>query len=147
MVIVFVAIQFVEVICMYNKTKWQDRIVQNPSTFTTRDNGDGTVTLIPAPGTVTSQGTPVKAEYMNNMEQGICDAHEEIESIKENYLPTTHASASFAYNSSTGRITYNKTDVKVLNSINAENSTKVNDMQIRGGAGLTGASGYMTFSW
>ena len=141
------AMQFVEAKYMYNKTTWQDRIVQNPSTFTSRNNSDGTITLTPAPGTVTVQGTPVKAEYMNNIEQGIYDAHEEIKSFKDNYLPTTHPSASLGYSSSTGRITHNNNDVKVLNSVNAENATKVNNMQVRGGSGLTGASGYITYSW
>lgn len=66
------------------------------------------------------------------------------------YLPNNHASASFGYNASTGRITHNGNDVKVANSVNAEiagNATKVNNLQIRGGAGLSGASGYITFSW
>ena len=63
------------------------------------------------------------------------------------YLPSDHASASFGYNSSTGRITHNSNDVKVLNSVNADNATKINNLQVRGGSGLTGASGYITFSW
>lgn len=140
---------------MYTKTNWSDRVVQNPSTYTTRNNSDGTLTLIPAPGTVQNSGTPIKAEYLNNMEKGIEDAHQEIAEIKEDYslkhdhpyLPTTHPSASFGYNSQTGRITHNGNDVKVLNSANADNATKVNNMQVRGGSGLTGAAGYITFSW
>lgn len=63
------------------------------------------------------------------------------------YLSTTHPSSSFGYNTGTGRITHNGNDVKVLNSVNAENATKVNNMQVRGGSGLTGASGYITYSW
>lgn len=140
---------------MYTKTNWQDRVVENPSTYTLRENDDGTITLIPAPGTIQSSGTPIKAEYLNNMEKGIEDAHQEIEGIKEDYslkhdhpyLPTNHPSASFGYNGSTGCITHNGNDVKVLNSANADNATKVNNMTVRGGSGLTGAAGYITYSW
>lgn len=132
---------------MYTKTNWSDRVVQNPSTYTMRNNSDGTITLIPAPGTVQSSGTPIKAEYLNNIEKGIEDAHQFLDEIKEDFLPSNHPSASFGYNSETGRITHNGNDVKVLNSANADNATKVNNMQVRGGAGLTGAAGYITFSW
>ena len=68
-------------------------------------------------------------------------------SHQHDYLPSTHPASSFGYNASTGRITHNNNDVKVLNSVNADNATKVNNMQVRGGSGLTGASGYITFSW
>jgi len=57
----------------YIKKNWQDRIVQNPLTYTQKNNGDGTITLTPAPGTVTQPGTPVNATAMNNIEQGIID--------------------------------------------------------------------------
>src|SRR5690606_20262304 len=40
-----------------------------------QDNGDGTFTLIPAPGTVYNEGTKVVAARMNQIEQGIYDAH------------------------------------------------------------------------
>lgn len=66
------------------------------------------------------------------------------------YLPTTHPSAPFGYNSGTGRITHNGNDVKVLNSVNADSAasaTKWNGMQMRAGAGLSGAAGYITFTW
>lgn len=68
-------------------------------------------------------------------------------SHQHDYLPSTHPASSFGYNASTGRITHNNNDVKVLNSVNADNATKVNNMLVRGGSGLTGTSGYITFSW
>lgn len=68
-------------------------------------------------------------------------------SHQHDYLPSTHPASSFGYNASTGRITHNNNDVKVLNSVNADNATKVNNMLVRGGSGLTGISGYITFSW
>jgi hypothetical protein len=58
----------------YNKTIWQDRVVEKPRTYTMTDNGDGTVTLTPAPGNVVQAGTPVNATNMNKIEQGIADA-------------------------------------------------------------------------
>ncbi len=52
----------------YNPTTWQDRVVQNPNTYTETTNADGTITLTPAPGTVTQQGTPLSAANLNNLE-------------------------------------------------------------------------------
>lgn len=52
----------------YSKTNWVDRSVQFPSKFTMVDNGDGTVTLTPAPGTITNPGTPITADVLNNLE-------------------------------------------------------------------------------
>jgi hypothetical protein len=58
----------------YPVTEWKDRTVENPRTYTMLDNGDGTYTLIPAPGTVYEEGTPVSAALMNKIEQGIAAA-------------------------------------------------------------------------
>ena len=35
---------------------WKDRAVEKPRTFTIQNNPDGTVTLIPAPGTIVEPG-------------------------------------------------------------------------------------------
>lgn len=58
----------------YTKTEWKDQNVENPRTYTVRDNGDSTVTLMDAFGTVTELGTPVNAENMNKIEDGIANA-------------------------------------------------------------------------
>lgn len=58
----------------YTKTEWKDQNVENPRTYTVRDNGDSTVTLMDAFGTVTELGTPVNAENMNKIENGIANA-------------------------------------------------------------------------
>lgn len=55
----------------YQKTVWKDQDVENPRTYVERDNGDGTITLLDAFGTVTELGTPVNAEKMNHIEDGI----------------------------------------------------------------------------
>lgn len=44
---------------------WEDRIVERPRTFSKIDNPDGTITLIPSPGQVIHEGTPVNAENLN----------------------------------------------------------------------------------
>jgi hypothetical protein len=54
----------------YTKTNWVDRSVQYPNRFTR--TSDGTYdTMVPAPGTITSSGTPITASALNNMENGI----------------------------------------------------------------------------
>lgn len=52
----------------YEKTIWKDRAVEKPRTFNIVNNPDGTITLIPAPGTVVEEGTPVNAANMNKIE-------------------------------------------------------------------------------
>lgn len=61
---------------VYDPTIWKDRIVENPKTYTIQDNVDGTITLVPAPGVVTEEGTPVSAANLNKLEQGL-KTHEE----------------------------------------------------------------------
>lgn len=55
----------------YTKTEWKDRTVENARTFTMAENDDGTVTLNEAPGEVYEEGTPLNAENMNHIEEGI----------------------------------------------------------------------------
>lgn len=49
--------------------RWLDRLVQFPKRFIMTDNGDGTITLDPSPGTVTQAGTPVNASNLNVIEK------------------------------------------------------------------------------
>lgn len=55
----------------YSKTTWKDRVVQYPNRFSSVDNGDGTVNLTPSVGSITEAGTPVNADNLNNIEDGI----------------------------------------------------------------------------
>ena len=55
----------------YTPTEWKDRVVEKPRTFNMQQNPDGTITLIPAPGTVVQEGTPVNAANLNKIEQGL----------------------------------------------------------------------------
>lgn len=59
----------------YQKTDWQNHIVERPDTYNVTQNSDGTVTQKAAFGTVIQEGTPLSAENLNHMEEGIEDAH------------------------------------------------------------------------
>lgn len=63
---------------MYNKTNWVNHVVENPNTYSLTPNPDGTYKIEPEPGTVIQQGTNIDAEHLNNMENGIEEAHEEL---------------------------------------------------------------------
>lgn len=71
------------------------------------------------------------------------------------YLPTTSPCARLSWQDIAGvgsRIVVdnggNNAAVSYAdNAALAVNATKVNNMQVRGGAGLTGAAGYITYSW
>ena len=54
----------------YDPVNWKNRVVERPRTYHIQNNPDGTVTLIPAPGQVYEEGTPVNAANLNKMEQG-----------------------------------------------------------------------------
>lgn len=44
---------------------WKDRKVERPNTYNIQNNIDGTITLIPVPGTIYETGTPLNAENLN----------------------------------------------------------------------------------
>jgi hypothetical protein len=53
----------------YTKQTWKDRVVEKPMTFNMQTNADGTITLIPAEGQIVESGTPINANYLNNLEK------------------------------------------------------------------------------
>ena len=55
----------------YLPNTWVDQNVQRPKTYNFTQNDDGSTTLIDAFGDVTELGTPVNADYMNHIENGI----------------------------------------------------------------------------
>lgn len=59
---------------MYLITVWKDHAVVPANTYTVKENGDGTITLVPA-GKVVQQGTNMSAVNFNNMETGIFAAN------------------------------------------------------------------------
>lgn len=59
----------------YVKNTWVDQSVERPKTYEITNNSDGSVTLIDSFGLVSELGTPVNADNMNHIEEGIaaCD--------------------------------------------------------------------------
>lgn len=57
----------------YDPTIWKDRITEKPNTFKMQENVDGTVTLVPVPGQIMQQGTPVNAKNLNKIENRLVD--------------------------------------------------------------------------
>ena len=41
----------------YNRTKWQDHVVERPNTYTEVENDDGSITHEASPGEIIQQGT------------------------------------------------------------------------------------------
>lgn len=57
----------------YRKTNWTDRSVERPRTYTRTENADGSVTLVPAPGEIYSEGTPVNASNLRKPEDFLAE--------------------------------------------------------------------------
>ena len=60
----------------YTPTDWKDRSVEYPNRF---EVGGEQKEILPDHGVVTEEGTPRSAENFNKMEQGIGDAHDELD--------------------------------------------------------------------
>ncbi len=52
----------------YNKTIWGERQVEYPNRFEKIDNGDGTITLVPAFGNIIQPGTPLSVFNMQKID-------------------------------------------------------------------------------
>lgn len=63
----------------YQKTEWKDHIVETPNKYAQTANADGTVTLTKREGNVVQSGTPVSASNLNKMENGIAEAHAQLD--------------------------------------------------------------------
>lgn len=55
----------------YSPRTWVDRQVERPKTYNLQENGDGSVTLLPAEGIIIEAGTPLIADNMNQIEEGL----------------------------------------------------------------------------
>lgn len=55
----------------YDRTKWQDHVVERPRTYNETINSDGSTTFTPAPGETLQQGTPQSATNFNNVEDAL----------------------------------------------------------------------------
>ena len=91
------------------------------------------------------ENTPISVENLNNMDAGI-------KALDDGKLDANSPCSRFSWQNITGvgaRIVVDNAgnNAAVSFADRADNSTKINNMQVRGGSGLTGASGYITFSW
>lgn len=59
----------------YIKTNWKDRIVEFARRYIKTGESSDEVTLMPKPGLITEEGTPITAANLNKIEQGVADAH------------------------------------------------------------------------
>lgn len=89
----------------YQKTVWKNREVERPRTFEKIENPDGTITLVPAEGNIIEPGTPITADNMNKIEQGIEDAHGDLDEHKADYVH--HAGYGSASGTNAKTITLN----------------------------------------
>jgi hypothetical protein len=72
----------------YLKTTWENREVEKPRTYTLVNNPDGTVTLTPAEGNIITQGTPIIADNMNNLETQFDESVQYTDAQVLNFLKT-----------------------------------------------------------
>lgn len=77
------------------KRIWKDRVVEKPRTFNINNNPDGTVTLVPAPGTIIQEGTPVNAANLNGLEEDLI-AHEADYTLQIPFATTTGTANNYA---------------------------------------------------
>lgn len=63
---------------------WKDKVVERPRTFTSQNNADGTITLVPAPGQIIEAGTPVNAANLNGIEADLKEMARKDGSLQEN---------------------------------------------------------------
>lgn len=70
---------------VYERIVWKNKEVERPRTFEKIENPDGTITLVPAEGNIIEPGTPIIAENMNKIEQGIEDAHSAIGNLEDDF--------------------------------------------------------------
>lgn len=93
---------------MYVKTKWEDRLVEFPNKY--KDQNDKEYIFTQVPGQVTKEGTPVMAEKLNNIENGIYN----------NQLfcyQLTLLSTNWTLNTTTNLYEYNVIDENITNDI------------------------------
>lgn len=70
----------------YNKTVWEDRVVQFPNRY--KDQNGNQYTFTRDSGVVTSEGTQMSANKMNNIENGIEGLTEEVSSMQTQITDT-----------------------------------------------------------
>ena len=117
----------------YSKTAWKDRIVQKPLTYNVTNNLDGTITLVPAPGTITQAGTPVNAVNLNNLETQYDEAVADSKAVSGTFTGDNAANKTI-------NLGFTPTAVIIFGQNGSITATPVGSyMQQYGGLAVTGA--------
>lgn len=91
----------------YIKTNWEDRKVEYPNRY--KDQYENILTLTQEPGEVACVGTPVDAEHMNHLEEGVYNA-------QVFYFVTTLIDTNWTLNETTNLYEYNVTKEDITES-------------------------------
>lgn len=63
----------------YTKTPWVDNVVEYPNRYVQTAGAAGTIVLTKSEGNVVQAGTPLSASNLNKIEQGVADAHAQMD--------------------------------------------------------------------
>jgi hypothetical protein len=99
----------------YTKNTWVDQDVERPKTYEVTNNQDGSITLTDSFGLVTELGTPVNADNMNHIEEGIFNNSEELDT-KVNKSGDTMTGALVFERAVSPAIDYKRTDYTIGDS-------------------------------
>ena len=101
----------------YQKTVWKNREVERPRTYNIQENEDGTITLIPAEGAIIEPGTPITAQVMQNIEDGIEALDNTLKSHLADYeslIKGGETHEAVLQNGWTGKLYYSKNDLGLV---------------------------------
>ena len=102
----------------FQKLNWKDHISERPGTFKEVLNSDGTVTHIPEEGEVLQEGTPVSANNLNHMDEGIYKANKQAK-INKDDITSLAVEVAILKNAALNNFTHNifVVNLDTLNSI------------------------------
>lgn len=116
----------------YTKTVWVDRVVQYPNRY--KDQNLVQYTFTKDNGTVSAEGTPVNAVNLNNLEEGVYNAHTELALKAPIDSPTFTGTVALPSTTSIGNVS--ATELGYLDGVTSAIQTQINGKQatITGGA-------------
>ncbi|MBU5676761.1 hypothetical protein KQI88_10050 [Alkaliphilus sp. MSJ-5] len=110
----------------YIKIGWQDHISERPGTFREIQNQDGSVTHIPDEGEILQTGTPVSANKLNHMDEGIYQANRQAK-INRNDITSLAVEVAILKNAALNNFTDNIFVVNFANLDSVELTNGVYD--------------------
>lgn len=90
----------------YTKLGWNDHIAERPGTFREVQNPDGSITHIPDEGEILQEGTPVSANNLNHMDEGIYKANRQAKTNKDD-ITSLAVEVAILKNASLNNFTHN----------------------------------------